>query len=72
MAAFAAGGGRRPPRASGRPDARDAEALLEVAREPPVGSVRTTSIFCRAPNPHPLGASGVNAVPLDAPGALAG
>ena len=54
------------------PGARDAGALLKVARELPVGSVRTMSIFCRAPNPCPLGSGGVNAVPLDAPGALAG
>ncbi len=54
------------------PGARDAGALLKIARELPAGSVRTTSIFCRAPNPYPLGSGGVNAVPLDAPGALAG
>ena len=54
------------------PRARDAGALLKIARELPAGSVRTMSIFCRAPNPYPLGSGGVNAVPLDAPGALAG
>ena len=53
------------------PGARDAGALLRIARELPVGSVRTMSIFCRAPNPYPLGSGGVNAVPLDAPEALA-
>ena len=53
------------------PGPRDAGALLKVARDLPAGSVRTMSIFCRAHNPYPLGAGGVNAVPLDAPGALA-
>ena len=50
---------------------RDAGVLIKIARELPAGSVRTTSIFCRAPNPYPLGSGGVNAVPLDAPEALA-
>ena len=53
------------------PGGRDAGALLKIAQDLPAGSVRTMSIFCRAPNPYPLGSGGVNAVPLDAPEALA-
>ena len=53
------------------PGARDAGALLKIAQDLPAGSVRTMSIFCRAPNPYPLGSGGVNAVPFDAPEALA-
>ena len=52
------------------PDPRDAGVLRKVARELPDGVVRTMSIFCRAPNPYPIGASGVLAYPLDAPEAL--
>ena len=52
------------------PDARDAAALRGIARELPPGSVRSLSIFCRAPNAYPLGDDAV-ATPLDAPDALA-
>ena len=52
------------------PDARDAVALRTVACELPPGSVRSLSIFCRAPNAYPLGNDAV-AIPLDAPDALA-
>ena len=51
------------------PNGRDAAALRGVARELPSGSVRSLSIFCRAPNAYPLG-GGADAVPLDAPDAL--
>lgn len=51
------------------PNGRDAAALRGVARELPPGSVRSLSIFCRAPNAYPLG-GGADAVPLDAPDAL--
>ena len=53
------------------PGGRDAKALFRIAQALPPGSVRTMSIFCRAINPYPLGSGGVNAVPLDAPEALA-
>ena len=52
------------------PDSRDANALRRIARELPPGSVRSLSIFCRAPNAYPLGDDAV-ATPLDAPDALA-
>ncbi len=52
------------------PDTRDAGALRRIARELPAGSVRSLSIFCRAPNAYPLG-DDARAVPLDAPNALA-
>ena len=52
------------------PDARDAAALRRIARELPAGAVRSLSIFCRAPNAHPLGDDAL-AVPLGAPDALA-
>ena len=48
------------------PDARDAEMLRKVARSLPEGAVRSMSIFCRAPNPYPIGAGDVHAVPLAA------
>ena len=48
------------------PDARDAETLRKVARALPDGAVRSMSIFCRAPNPYPIGAGDVHAVPLAA------
>ncbi len=51
------------------PDARDAGPLRRIARDLPPGSVRSLSIFCRAPNAYPLG-DGARAVPLDAPDAL--
>ena len=51
------------------PDARDAGALRRIARELPPGSVRSLSIFCRAPNAYPLG-DDARAVPLDSPDAL--
>jgi len=53
------------------PDARDAAALRRIAGMLPAGSVRSMSIFCRAPNPYPLGDGGVRAASLDAPDALA-
>ena len=53
------------------PDARDAAALRRIAGKLPAGAVRSMSIFCRAPNPYPLGDGGVRAAPLDAPDALA-
>ena len=54
------------------PDTHDAGPLRAVARALPAGAVRSLSIFCRAPNPHPLGEAGdARAVPLDAPAALA-
>ena len=46
------------------PGRRDAEVLRKVARELPVGAVRSMSIFCRAPNTYPIGAGDVQAVPL--------
>ena len=46
------------------PGIRDAEVLRKVARELPDGAVRSMSIFCRAPNTYPIGASDVHAVPL--------
>ena len=46
------------------PDARDAETLRKVARALPEGAVRSMSVFCRAPNPFPIGAGDVHAVPL--------
>ena len=49
------------------PGIRDAEVLRKVARELPVGAVRSMSIFCRAPNAYPIGASDVHAVPLAMP-----
>ncbi|MYN68072.1 MAG: ATP-binding protein [Acidobacteria bacterium] len=52
------------------PDTRDAGALRRIARDLPPGSVRSLSIFCRAPNAYPLG-DDAHAVPLDAPDALA-
>ncbi len=52
------------------PDARDTDALRRIARDLPAGAVRSLSIFCRAPNPYPLG-DAAQAVPLDAPDALA-
>ena len=52
------------------PDTRDAGALRRIAGELPAGSVRSLSIFCRAPNAYPLGED-ARAVPLDAPDALA-
>ena len=52
------------------PDSRDANALRRIARELPPGSVRSLSIFCRAPNAYPLGDDAV-ATPLDSSDALA-
>ena len=52
------------------PDARDASALRRIAGELPPGSVRSLSIFCRAPNAYPLDGD-AHAVPLEAPDALA-
>ncbi len=52
------------------PDARDAGALRRLVRELPPGSVRSLSIFCRAPNTYPLGED-ARAVPLGTPEALA-
>ena len=46
------------------PNARDAEVLRKVARSLPEGAVRSKSIFCRAPNPYPIGAGDVHAAPL--------
>ena len=54
------------------PGARDAEVLRKVARELPVGAVRSMSIFCRAPNAYPIGAGDVQAVPLAMPAGLEG
>ena len=48
------------------PGARDAESLRKVARALPEGVVRSMSIFCRAPNPYPIGAGDVHAAPLAA------
>ena len=53
------------------PDARDAEVLRKVARTLPAGAVRSMSIFCRAPNPYPIGAGDVHAVPLAPPAGFA-
>ena len=53
------------------PGARDAEVLRKVARELPAGTVRSMSLFCRAPNPYPIGAGDVHAVPLAEPAGLA-
>ena len=52
------------------PAARDVAALRRIARELPDGAVRSLTIFCRAPNPYPLG-SDARAAPLGAPEALA-
>lgn len=46
-----------------RPHPRDAGALRKVAALLPPDTVRSASIFCRAPNSHPLG-GGVDAAPL--------
>ena len=46
------------------PGARDADALRKVARALPDGTVRSMSVFCRTPNPHPIGDGDVHAVPL--------
>ena len=46
------------------PNARDAEVLRKVARSLPEGAVQSLSIFCRAPNPYPIGTGDVNAAPL--------
>ena len=46
------------------PGPRDAAALRRVARELPDGSVRSMSIFCRAPSAYPIDAGEVQAVPL--------
>ena len=51
------------------PGVRDAEVLRKVARELPADTVRSMSIFCRAPNAYPIGAGDVHAVP---PAALNG
>ena len=47
-----------------------AAALRRLVRELPPGSVRSLSIFCRAPNTYPLGED-ARAVPLGTPEALA-
>lgn len=52
------------------PSPRDAAVLRRVALELPAGSVRSLSIFCRAPNPHSIGAGDVSAVPLGVPAGL--
>ena len=53
------------------PDRRDAAGLRRIAGELPQGSVRSMSVFCRAPNSYPLEvASGARAAPLDALEAL--
>ena len=52
------------------PGGRDAEILRKVAGELPDGAVRSMSIFCRNPNPYPLGAGDVHAVPLAASAGL--
>ena len=43
---------------------RDAEVLRKVARSLPEFAVQSLSIFCRVPNPYPVGTGDVNAVPL--------
>ena len=52
------------------PDARDAEGLRKVARTLPDGTVGSMAIFCRAPNPYPLGTGDVHAIPLASPAGL--
>ena len=53
------------------PGPRDADGLRKVARALPADTVRSMSIFCRTPNPYPLGADDVHAVPLTALAGLA-
>ena len=54
------------------PGFRDADALRKVARALPAGAVRSMSVFCRAPNPFPIGDGGdVHAAPLPALAGLA-
>ena len=53
------------------PGPHDAAGLRKVARVLPEGAVRSMSIFCRAPNPYPIGSGDVHAVPLAGPDSLA-
>ena len=53
------------------PGPHDAARLRKVARVLPEGAVRSMSIFCRAPNPYPIGPGDVHAIPLAAPDSLA-
>ena len=54
------------------PNARDAGPLRAIAGALPAGSVRSLSVFCRAPNAYPLDNAGeARAVPLGTPAALA-
>ena len=47
-----------------RASAREAAALRKVAHELPAGTVRSMSIFFRAPNSYPVGTDDVHAVSL--------
>lgn len=52
------------------PERRDAAELEQIARGFPADSVRSMSIFCRAPHAFPISGSDVWAMPLSTPEGL--